>query len=269
MSFAIILAQWREHIRRVIVMKFCSKCGAELNDQAVFCDRCGTPVSQTENSAPVGQNPTPVPAAKTNSGLSVAALVLSILGFLTGFLGIGMILDVIAIVLAIVVLVKARKKPLKKGMAIAGLLVSIISLVLCAVIILPTALGGLFMPSKEDMLEDAMNVDLRSYAIETYSNKAAVESKYQDQVCIVSGYVDNIQSDSVTLVWHTGNSAYFTDEEIAKMDGDAFFASTFTLPVTFADDSELLNLSKGQEITVVGIMDTTFRNLENAYLVTE
>lgn len=40
-------------------MKFCTKCGKKLNDDAKFCDTCGAPVSGT-------QTPPPIPGANEN-----------------------------------------------------------------------------------------------------------------------------------------------------------------------------------------------------------
>lgn len=40
-------------------MKFCTKCGKQLNDDAKFCDTCGAPVSGT-------QTPPPIPGANEN-----------------------------------------------------------------------------------------------------------------------------------------------------------------------------------------------------------
>ena len=102
-------------------MKFCPKCGAQLADEAAFCDKCGANLSQNRRR----------PCPQGGLRLGVAALVLSIIGFLTGFLGFGLVLDVIAIVLAALVLVKAKKQPIKTGTATGGLIVAILSVVLC------------------------------------------------------------------------------------------------------------------------------------------
>ena len=118
---------------------FCPKCGTELKDEMVVCPQCGAVVS------PVA------PAAKESSGLAVAALVLSILGFLTGFLLIGMVLDVVAIVLGVLVFRKARKTPTKTGMALAGIIVAAFSLVLCLIIFLP----GLLEDPAGDLYKEA------------------------------------------------------------------------------------------------------------------
>lgn len=40
-------------------MKFCTKCGNQLSDQANFCDKCGSPVSNA-------QTPPPIPGANEN-----------------------------------------------------------------------------------------------------------------------------------------------------------------------------------------------------------
>ena len=42
-------------------MKFCTKCGKQLNDDAKFCDTCGAPVSGS-------QTPPPIPRANENVG---------------------------------------------------------------------------------------------------------------------------------------------------------------------------------------------------------
>lgn len=108
---------------------FCPKCGEKLKDGMVVCEKCGSIVPQ-----PAG------PESKAGSGLGVAALVLSILGFLTGFLLIGMVLDVVAIVLAVLVFRKAKRTPTKTGQAIAGAIVAGVSLVLCLILFLPSLL---------------------------------------------------------------------------------------------------------------------------------
>lgn len=119
---------------------FCPKCGTELKEETVVCPQCGAVVSP---AAPA--------AAKESSGLAVAALVLSILGFLTGFLLIGMALDVVAIVLGVLVFRKARKAPTKTGMALAGIIVAGFSLALCLILLLP----GLLDDPAGDLYKEA------------------------------------------------------------------------------------------------------------------
>lgn len=62
-----------------------------------------------------------VAAAQPNQskGLAITSLVFGILGFLTGFLGIGILLGLVAVILGVIALAKHSAG---KGMAIAGLI---------------------------------------------------------------------------------------------------------------------------------------------------
>ncbi len=62
-------------------MAFCSKCGAQVADQAAFCPQCGTPQSK---SAPASPNP----AASARSGMAenVAGLLCYLFGWITGII---------------------------------------------------------------------------------------------------------------------------------------------------------------------------------------
>lgn len=55
------------------------------------------------------------------NGLGIASFVIGIIGFLTGFIAIGMYFDIIAVILAVIALVSKKNK---KGFAIAGLLIA-------------------------------------------------------------------------------------------------------------------------------------------------
>ena len=65
-------------------MSYCRKCGAEIPDDAKFCQNCGNAVEQ-----------------KTNLGLGVLGLFLMVLGLTTLF---GVVGTVIGLVIAVVVL---------------------------------------------------------------------------------------------------------------------------------------------------------------------
>ncbi len=96
---------------------FCTKCGAQIQEGANYCSRCGTPVAATEVSA--GE------AAQCTSGMATASLVCGIAGFFLGPL-----LSVLAIIFSIIALPHFGNNPaLKgKGMAIAGLVLGMIGL---------------------------------------------------------------------------------------------------------------------------------------------
>ena len=70
-----------------------------------------------------------------SSALGITAFVLSIVGFLTGWIYIGIVFDAIAIILAAVALIgiKVSKKNIKKGLAIAALIIAALSIALTGV----------------------------------------------------------------------------------------------------------------------------------------
>jgi uncharacterized membrane protein len=63
-------------------MAYCTKCGANIPDEARFCQICG------QAQAGAGTATVPLPAAPTQSGLSenAAALLSYVLGWLTGLI---------------------------------------------------------------------------------------------------------------------------------------------------------------------------------------
>ena len=245
-------------------MKYCPKCGAQLADEAAFCDKCGTSLGQP--AAPSGS----APVQKGGSVLGIAALILSILGFLTGFLGVGIALDVIAIVLAVVVFVQAKKKPMKTGTATGGLVVAVLSIVLCGITMGPALLKQMNVPSESEMLAEAQSVSFREMAIEKYENDVAFTEKYDGKILKVTGYVTDIDNDfGIDLSWRLGNTYSFTEDEMERMGGDDFFAASWDISVLFEDESVMSQLSKESEITVVGVFDASgiSGTLEHAYLV--
>ena len=246
-------------------MKYCTKCGAQLSDEAVFCDKCGANLGQPAAPAAEGG-----PVQKKGSALGVAALILSILGFLTGFLGVGIALDVIAIVLAVVVFVQAKKKPIKTGMATGGLIVAAVSIVLCGFLLGPSLLEEINVPSESEMLEQAESVSFRELAIEKYENDAAFVERYDGKILQVTGYVTDINDTfGVTLSWRLGDVYTFTVDEIERMGGDEFFAANWDITVNFEDEDVMQTLKNEEEITVVGVFDGTMIEgaLNHAYLV--
>lgn len=73
------------------------------------------------------------------TGLSIASLVVSILGFLTGWLTFGVFFDFIGVILGIIAVIIARKKNAPAGIAIAGIIIGALGAVLMFLIwYLPT-----------------------------------------------------------------------------------------------------------------------------------
>ena len=124
-------------------MKYCTNCGNPLADEAEACEKCGNRVGQTAVQT--------APPVKGTSGMGVVAFVLSIFGFLTGFLMIGVLLDLVSIVLGILVLRKAKKTPLKTGLPIAGIVISGVSIALCLLLFG----GSWFANPSGDLLKEA------------------------------------------------------------------------------------------------------------------
>jgi hypothetical protein len=88
--------------------------------------------SETQPTTEPQQPPvvTPIvaePVVHGSKALALSSLILGIFGFLTGFLGIGILLGLIAVILGIISL--ANKRP-SKGMAIAGIIVGALALLL-------------------------------------------------------------------------------------------------------------------------------------------
>lgn len=124
-------------------MEHCSKCGAENPNDVNFCTKCGNPMENTVmNTEQTDAIPEALPAAPMQEQkiktpkLGIIALVLSIIGFLTAFMIIGLFLDVIAIVLGIIALVQSKKRTMKKGMPIAGIVIAACSILLSSNFIL-------------------------------------------------------------------------------------------------------------------------------------
>lgn len=108
-------------------MKFCSNCGKQLEDSATVCDACGTLTEQLPVPAP-SSAPSPV---KESPALGIVALILSIIGFLTGILTIGTYLDLLAILFSLFLLWKSQEKSLKTNLSVAALVTASLSALTC------------------------------------------------------------------------------------------------------------------------------------------
>ena len=105
---------------------FCSNCGAELDDRAVICPRCGV---ATENLNKM-QTPSRTTPPKSNP-LSIAGFTLSLVSVLFAFVNVYlfMVVSITAIVLSIAGLVKSRNLNSGKGLGLAGVIISAVVII--------------------------------------------------------------------------------------------------------------------------------------------
>lgn len=120
--------------------KVCIQCGVELEEGAAFCDECGAKqqqeqtiqekqqVRQSSVSNGNGQNVQGEMPLK-NSGMGIASFVIGIISICT--LGCFIIPEILGVIFGIVAV---TEKNTKHSLAIAGLAMSIISIVLLALI---------------------------------------------------------------------------------------------------------------------------------------
>lgn len=120
-------------------VKFCPSCGAPIEGEAKEAEQAAGPMTlpDTGQSAPPTSGPSSAPPKK-NNGKAIASLVLGILAVLTIFTGIGAIIGLVLGIVGIVLGINAKKEidasgEEGKGMAIAGLVCSIIATVICGI----------------------------------------------------------------------------------------------------------------------------------------
>ena len=97
----------------------CPNCGTACAENALHCTGCGASLSATCEAAP---------AAPTNDGVAIAALICGILGFFTVFF-----VSIAAIVLGDMARKKAKENGLESSMADWGYWLGVAGLVLFAV----------------------------------------------------------------------------------------------------------------------------------------
>ena len=289
-------------------MKYCTKCGCEMEDDAVVCPKCG-------NVAKVAQATTIAKPVKS-SGIGIAALVFSIVGFMTGFIGVGILFDVIAIILAIIALVKSKRTSTKTGLSIAGLIIAGISLILMTFIFGSCYINNIFeVRNVEKMIDNIGQVTIESEkaitaAEESYENlseedKAKI-SNYETLVTAKETYTNIRREEMLAEAQHIDIVTIAKDAEnninIAKENYDNKIITTNVVvneidedsvkcagswdymlysfqgiaisdtTIYFADNDVLLEVNKGEQIKVVGqveVVDSDFYNLRNAYLLSD
>jgi hypothetical protein len=112
------------------------------------------PAPYTNNDgAPAYTNQDGAPAANPGKTLGIVGLVLGIVGFLVAFLG-----PIAGLIVSIIGLVKSRKVGQKNGLAVAGIIVSIVALIANVIVtILLISLGLAFGGTAIDMVEECQS----------------------------------------------------------------------------------------------------------------
>lgn len=119
--------------------KKCISCGVELEDEAIFCDECGTrqPVQQEKEGHPSKkalQKPerqAQSDGARTRSGMGIAALVMGILSVCT--LGLFFVPEILGLVFGFIAISDKTKK---HALAVGGMVLSAIALAFALFIVI-------------------------------------------------------------------------------------------------------------------------------------
>lgn len=100
---------------------FCKNCGKEIDDKAAICIHCGV-----STGTPMAEQP------KKINGLGIAGFVVSLLSMCTGVYF--CITSIVGLILSAVGAAKSKKCTSCNGLAIAGIVLGIISVVLWGII---------------------------------------------------------------------------------------------------------------------------------------
>lgn len=148
----------------------CPRCNYLNQGDSKFCQNCGALLPQTPN----------VPNNRNNGsgGMSIASMVLGIVGFVFTFIVIGIVPSLIGLVLGIIAL--ATKKP-KKGMAIAGVILSALSLLLFIGVVV--SINSDDIPQENEVVESTEDVESeQSVQPDEQSDTPIIEEEVSDGI---------------------------------------------------------------------------------------
>lgn len=141
---------------------FYNEPNKEQNDEYTYGEAEVLPTYNPNPNPDGGPTPVYTDAVQPKTGLAVAALVLGIIAIVTSCFGFNIIIGIIGIIFAAVYL--SKKQPARRGMAIAGLVLSIISIavfvimVILVVVFAVSGALGMFMsdPLYQEMYNEIM-----------------------------------------------------------------------------------------------------------------
>lgn len=110
---------------------FCKNCGQELNENAVICPYCGVATSKMGNNMPAPQTYGSQP--KKTNGMGIAGFVVGLIGMLGGNY-LFLVPGIVGLILSIIGMVQMKKCNSCNGLAIAGLVIGIVSFIFWLII---------------------------------------------------------------------------------------------------------------------------------------
>jgi len=127
---------------------FCQKCGAQNADDAQTCAACGAEMAQfSQPSQPAQPTVIPMAAAPRTSPMAIWSLILGIVGLITCGLA-----SIAGIILGILGLKQTKERPAEfggGGLAVAGLVVSCITLFAGVILMLALILFPVFARARD------------------------------------------------------------------------------------------------------------------------
>ena len=151
-------------------MKTCPSCGKGIGENTNFCPFCGAQCADNMNpqDTDAGQEGTEgvytdtfsqevVSSAKPSNGMSIAGLVLGIVAivfvFIPGISFLGWICGVVGIILSALAISQSKKAGQKNGLAVAGLVLSIISIAIGIIVAMVACIAGCAIAGTAGLLQ--------------------------------------------------------------------------------------------------------------------
>lgn len=229
----------------------CKRCGNEF--EGTTCPICGEPVTiEPPENGPVVKPviPPPAPPKQQSSGLAVASLVLGIISLVLVCFGLGF-LGIIGFLLGLISLI--CKKP-GHGMAIAGIITSVIAFLLT--LIVGASLFSVFKGASEEV---------KPYATTAAVTSTVTAGDESDSAETADGAEETTEEESTgPQVFGLGDSVQYKDiivsfnnlteseggNYVSPADGNIFLLAEFTIENNSSDDliiSSLLSFKAYQD----------------------